>query len=256
MTTLSPSQLRDLTKEQLIELVLALYQTVQALEARIAALEKNSSNSSKPPSSDFPITRNQSLRQSSGKLSGGQVGHLGTTRTQVEHPDIVVPCKSSHCERCGVELSNIPGTLIGKRQQADLPSVKAIVTEYQQEEVVCPCCGQRNPGSFPEGINAPFQIGNNLKSFVAYLNTAHHIPFERLTNLLSDLLSFRISEGTVDNVLDEAGTLASPISLEILEQIKHHSWTGADETGVRVEADMAGTPYPTQRVLRSILMQT
>ncbi len=237
MTALSSSQLQQLTKEQLIELVLVLYQTIQSLEARIVALEKNSSNSSKPPSSDFPIKRNQSLRQSSGKPSGGQMGHPGTTRTQVEHPDVVILCKPSSCGQCGVDLSNVQGTLTGKRHEADIPPVHAVITEYQQHEVVCPRCSHPNLGSFPEGINAQFQIGTNLKSFVTYLNVAHHIPFERLTMLLSDLLSFRISEGTVDNVLNEAATSGTPLSLEILNSIKQESWVGSDETGVRVEAD-------------------
>jgi len=236
MTTLSAFELQGLTKEQLIELVLALYQTIQTLEARIVALEKNSSNSSKPPSSDFFSKRNQSLREKSGKPSGGQPGHAGTTRMQVEHPDAVISCKPSHCERCGIDLSNVPGNLVGTRQEADIPPVIPTVTEYQQEEVICPCCQHRNKGEFPEGINGSFQIGENLKSFVVYLNVAHHLPFERLTNLLSDMLRVRISEGTVDNVLDDAEVAGTPLLLDILNQIKRASWVGSDETGVRVEA--------------------
>jgi len=235
MTARSTSQLQEFTKDQLITLIIELYEKITLLEFEIQSLKKNSSNSSKPPSSDFPIKRNQSLREKSGKPSGGQIGHPGTTRTQVEHPDIAIPCKPSHCERCGIELSNIPGTLIGKRQEADIPPIKAVVTEYQQEEIICPCCGKRNMGTFPEGINAQFQIGDNLKSFVVYLNVAHHVPFERLTNLLSDLLSFRVSEGTVDNVLDDAEVAGTPLSLGILNLIKQYSWTGSDESGVRVE---------------------
>lgn len=244
MTMLSASQLEAFSKQQLIDLILKLYsaiarleEQVTVLESEIQSLKKNSSNSSKPPSSDFPVKRNQSLRQSSGKPSGGQMGHPGTTRTQVEHPDIVVPCKPSSCERCGINLSNVQGVPVGKRQEADIPPIQAVITEYQQEEVVCPHCSHRNLGVFPEGITAQFQIGNNLKSFVAYLNVAHHIPFERLTNLLSDLLSFRISEGTVDNALNEAELRGFPLTVAILDQIKLNPWTGSDETGVRVEGE-------------------
>jgi len=236
MTMHSPSQLQELTKEQLVELVLVLYQTIQTLETRIAAFEKNSSNSSKPPSSDFLPKRNQSIRQPSGKPSGGQTGHSGTTHMQVKHPDTIIPCTPSLCEQCGTDLSNVSGNLTGIRQEADIPPIAVTVTEYQQEEIVCPCCQHRNKGSFPEGIKGSFQIGGNLKSLVVYLNIAHHIPFERLTRILSDMLSVRLSEGTVDNVLDEAGVTGTPLSLDILDEIKQQSWTGSDETGVRVEA--------------------
>src|SRR3989339_1410025 len=136
MTMYSPSQLQELTKEQLIELVLVLYQTIQTLETRIAAFEKNSSNSSKPPSSDFLPKRNQSIRQPSGKPSGGQTGHSGTTHMQVEHPDTIIPCTPSLCEQCGTDLSNVSGNLTGIRQEADIPPIAVTVTEYQQEEVV------------------------------------------------------------------------------------------------------------------------
>jgi len=161
MTTLASSQLQEFTRERLIGLILQLYETIATLESEIQSLKKNSSNSSKPPSADFPTKRNQSLRQSSGKPSGGQAGHPGTTRAQVEHPDTIIPCKPSTCERCGIDLTALPGVSVGKRQEADIPPVSVTVTEYRQEEVICPCCGRRNIGFFPEGINAQFQLGNN-----------------------------------------------------------------------------------------------
>ena len=74
-------ELKQLSKHQLIEIILEL-------GGRVARLEKNSKTSSKPPSSDinFP-KRNQSLRSKSGRNPGGQSGHVGKTREQVENPD-------------------------------------------------------------------------------------------------------------------------------------------------------------------------
>ncbi len=74
-----------LSKDELIDLVLAL-------EARLAELERrlglNSRNSGKPPSSDGlnkpPASkdkrrRSRSLREKSGRKPGGQKGHKGET---------------------------------------------------------------------------------------------------------------------------------------------------------------------------------
>src|SRR4051794_41189834 len=67
--------------------IIALFDQVDALLARVETLEaqvrKNSSNSSKPPSSDGLAKKTRSLRESSGKPPGGQAGHQGTTLKRV-----------------------------------------------------------------------------------------------------------------------------------------------------------------------------
>ena len=76
------------------------------LSARVEELErqlgKNSQNSSKPPSSDGlkkkPMP--QSLREKSGKVSGGQAGHKGDTLKQVALADEVVTHEMKMCPRC------------------------------------------------------------------------------------------------------------------------------------------------------------
>ena len=81
--------LDQLSKDALIALLLAQ-------EARIAELERrlglNSSNSGKPPSSDGlkkPV-RVSSLRERSGKKTGGQKGHPGETLCRTETPDAII----------------------------------------------------------------------------------------------------------------------------------------------------------------------
>ena len=69
---------------------------IAVLRARIAELERrlglNSANSDKPPSSDglAKPRRTRSLRERSGRKSGGQKGHPGTTRQPHPTPDVVV----------------------------------------------------------------------------------------------------------------------------------------------------------------------
>ena len=71
-------------EEAVVAFVGALTGVVQALSERVQALEdqlaKNSHNSGKPPSSDGLKKKPKSLRHKSGKRSGGQPGHPGSTR--------------------------------------------------------------------------------------------------------------------------------------------------------------------------------
>src|SRR5437763_16063000 len=89
-----------------------LAQALESLEqtnARIKHLEgqaaKDSHNSSKPPSSNGfkePVRKTASLRQKSGKKSGGQPGHVGNTLRMVERPDHrarLVPERCEHCQQ-------------------------------------------------------------------------------------------------------------------------------------------------------------
>lgn len=232
------AELADNQQKQIDNLKLLiknLSKEIQILQIEIQTLKKDSSNSSKPPSSDPNPQKNQSLRQPSDKKSGGQKGHAGITRKQTAFPDKTVACKPDKCSECGKDLTNQTGNLIASRQEIDIPRIKPITTEYQQEEIIC-SCGHCNRGNFPDHINSQLQIGQNLRSFIVYLNTSHHIPFNRLTQIIDDILNIKISEGTIDNILDVFHRQGMPIRNSILQDIKKQSWTGSDETGIRVES--------------------
>lgn len=234
MNNFNRQQLNNFTKEELIEIVIKLAEGVDQLKKEIQSFKKDSSNSSKPPSSDnFDKKKNQSLRQPSGKKSGGQQGHNGTTRKQKEKPDKTVSCRPRHCEQCGENLTGLESEIMSRRQEIDIPPIDPIITEYQQEKIEC-YCGHCNKGKFPEHITSPFQLGQNLQSFIIYLNTAHYIPYERLTQILDDMLNIRISQGTFDNVLDNFHQKGESYYYQILYEIKQQKWTGSDETGARV----------------------
>ena len=79
---------------EVIAYIVSLEAQIKELTERLIALEsrlnQNSRNSSRPPSTDFFIkekTNPKSLRKKSGKKSGGQEGHSGTTLERVNDPD-------------------------------------------------------------------------------------------------------------------------------------------------------------------------
>jgi chromosome segregation ATPase len=108
--------IKDLNK-QLRE---ARQQTRLAREAHLAAVMKNSQNSSLPPSRD-PNKRTRSLREKSGRKPGGQVGHKGATREMVEQPDHLVIHAPQNCALCRTSLLDSEVRQSERRQVHDLP---------------------------------------------------------------------------------------------------------------------------------------
>ena len=129
--------------EQIISTLLTkiaeLEHVVKQQSARIADLErrldKNSSNSSKPPSSDGlgKPPRTTSLRENGKHKSGGQKGHQGETLKQIETPDIVKKHVLTTCPDCQHLLLQSPLLGLVKRQVFDIPAPKTEVTEHQAE---------------------------------------------------------------------------------------------------------------------------
>jgi hypothetical protein len=140
------------SREELIALVAAQAGEIAALKAQIADLERrlglNSSNSSKPPSSDglTKSARVSSLRERSGKKPGGQKGHKGETLRQVADPNEVVNHYPPACSMCGVGLD--PKTSVGHsaRQIFDLPEPQPLVVIVRTTASVRSAARRHAPG--------------------------------------------------------------------------------------------------------------
>jgi transposase len=165
----------------------------------------DSHNSSKPPSSDIGHTQRQtrSLRQPSGKPSGGQQGHPGKTLGQVVTPDHVRVHPVTRCAHCGQDLTRAALQDVVKRQVFDLPPMRLEVTEHQAEQKQCPVCGQMSRAEFPPDITHATQYGSGVKSLLVYLNHYQLLPHDRTCELVEDLFGQPISQGTLLNANQE-----------------------------------------------------
>ena len=113
--------------------------TVEELRAQI---NKNSSNSSKPPSSDPPWAPTPPKRRGSGRKPGGQPGHPGHHRA-LRDPDHVDDHFPDVCQGCGGGLSpdrDEEGKAPLRHQVEELPPVRPIVNEHRLHELLCRKC--------------------------------------------------------------------------------------------------------------------
>ncbi len=171
----------------MVSLVTQLLSHLSRLETRVNELEgrlsKNSRNSSKPPSSDGFGKRTKSLRQRSGKPSGGQKGHRGQTLEWREHPNEIERYPVHECCGCGASLRAVPLEQILSRQVFDIPPIELQVKEHQVEVKCCPHCGRSNQGRFPLEVTNVVQYGPRLKSMMVYLMEGQLLPSHRVCEL-------------------------------------------------------------------------
>lgn len=231
-------------EEAIIELFNSMASTIRALEARIQTLEdqlnKDSHNSSKPPSSDGLKSRPSSLRTSSGKKSGGQPGHPGHTLKAVEHPDLVQVHPVIKCQNCQAALEKVAISGCEKRQVFDLPVMRLQVTEHQAEIKCCPECGQTTQAEFPADVTQPVQYGPGIKAQAVYFNQYHVVPLDRTSDIFEDLYGQAIAQGTVIDASLGLVDRITPVNEAVKDYLTNQAAAvNFDESGLRVEGSLA-----------------
>ena len=224
----------------LVELVLSLEEENRALQQRVtdlqAQLRQNSTNSSKPPSSDgLAKPAPKSLRTRSGRKPGGQVGHPGHTLEPVEYPDQIVPLRLTACP-CGYTFDPDDASALAheRRQVFELPPPTLHVTEYRAETKRCPRCGKLQRASFPPGVTATAQYGQRFLAFLVYLNCQQHIPLQRIRRIGQDLFGHAVSEGVILGALETCSDNLAGFQTAVCDQLARQNVLHADESGSRV----------------------
>lgn len=238
-------EIKELKKESLEKdkIILNLTQKVSQLEwlvaqliSKIDKLEKNSSNSSKAPSTDI-VKKNKSLRWESNNKTWWQKWHDWCCEKQSDNPDKIIECKPEKCFKCGKKFdSNTKFIILWKKQEIDISKTEKQTIEYRLMWTKC-SCGYKGKWKYPNNIKAPVQYWTNLQSFVGYLSVSHSIPQKRITNIFKDMLDIKLSTWTIDNILSKIKDNISNYTNEIMKIIKTKHWVWSDETWTRVQKE-------------------
>ena len=213
-----------------------------ALSERVAELErrlgKDSSTSSRPPSSDSPDKkkpRDRSLRQRSGRRPGKQPGAESSTLRQVSDPAERVVCAPPRCGGCGQSLAGAVASGVQKLQVFDItPPPPPRVTEYQVQAKVCGRCGAVTAGQPPAGITGRAQYGPEVHAQAANLACAHHVPVARAAQLMGDLAGVTVSAGFMAGMRSKAAARLEPFMEQARGLLRAAGVIYADETPARV----------------------
>lgn len=229
-------------EDAVIDLVEGALEQIEKLESRVTELEgklnKNSQNSSKPPSGDGFGKKTKSLRSKSDRKTGGQKDHPGSTLEWSSEVDVVMEHEVHHCKECGTSLEQEPLQDVVARQVHDIPPIVLTVTEHRAAVKNCPHCGLRNQADFPFEANSPVQYGPRLKSMMVYLMEGQLLPSQRTCEVLSDLVGVSVSEGTLFNSRTQCFEHLEPIASTIQSSIAASEVVHFDESGLRVNGKL------------------
>jgi transposase len=226
----------DLTKlssEEKDALIVALLERVEELERRLSL---NSSNSGKPPSSDGVKKpwRVNNQRERTGRKSGGQSGHEGTTLRQVANPNKVIDYCPPVCAACGRGLGLADTRGHQKRQVFDILPPVVQVTEHRAHSCGCLACGSQTAAAFPAEISAAVQYGLSVEALVVYLQAWQLIPEDRLAELMGDIFGVEVAPATIAAMGQRKAQAWTGVADQIEQRVKEAAVKHLDETGYRV----------------------
>lgn len=211
------------------ELLKIALEKILELEQR---LNRNSKNSSKPPSSDQKGNTPDDPKK-------GRKPRKGYARTLFppERVDRHIECSHENCPHCG-SSSLEQDSAYEILQQAELPEVKAIITQYLLRKYNCNSCGLNSTARLPEGIpNSAF--GPKLMGLFATLTGIFHLAKREAILLIKDLYDVDIGLGSASNIEERVANALDPVYKRINDFViesqfcKHFDETGWRDSGKR-----------------------
>ena len=217
--------------EQLSQQVQLLTEENQKLRERIARLEKNSSNSSKPPSSDI-INPKPASKNGRKRKQGGQLGHKKHSRQPftTEQIDSTIIHELSVDDIRRRNLTPLDETE-SALQQVDLPAKFYTVTDHRVRLYKTPN-GAIVKAPLPKVIRKEGLFSSPMTAFVGYLKARCHMSYSTVAGLFSDVMELSISQSYLVKCCNaKLSPALIPAYSAALEYIRNAPIVGTDETG-------------------------
>lgn len=214
----------------------AILAVIASLEKRIADLEawlnQNSTNSSKPPSTDPPAVKvkRRPPAPPTGRKRGGQPGHKRHTRAMVPPEQLreTFEVKPTHCGGCDASLQGEDPEPV-RHQVAEIPPVRPEVDEDRLHRLTCSCCGATTRADLPPGVpSGPF--GPRLRAILALFAGSYRLAKRPIQQLVSDLFGLDVSLGMISKLERRAAETLEPVVAEVAAAIVAAPSAHIDET--------------------------
>ena len=216
-------------KSQIAELTEKNSQLVEAL----AAANKNSGNSSKPPSSDIVKAPARKPGRNNRRKIGAQPGHPrherpAFTSEQIDHR------KTHALQRCPVDAGHDLVVIPGQQkvlQQVELVDKPFVVTEHIAPAYWCASCQKVHHASFPSAVLAGGLCGPRLTNLVCYFKGKMHGSYSGIADFFTDVLGLKVSRGYLAKLIQKAAQAFQHPYLELIQLLPKQTVLNGDETG-------------------------
>ena len=215
--------------------IIALITQVTSLEKEVDQLRerinKNSQNSSKPPSSDGLQKPSKPKIEPSGRKVGGQKGHHGHGRKfqPVENIQRIVECKPDTCCQCGASLLG-EDPHPQRHQVVEIPKPKVEITEYRLHTLNCVNCGAPTTGNWPKDMPKG-SFGPRVQAMITYLSGRYGLSNRDVAELMEAGFQVKMSLGSIP-AQEKAVSLALEEPVEEAKLfVQQQPSVNVDETG-------------------------
>ena len=215
------------------------------LEDKVQKLNKNSRNSSKPPSSDIVKPKkkkeqnNATNDKETKRKQGGQPGHPKHTRPFYTDEQINKFYNYFHssCPDCGGDITPRFDVEHRRIQQLEIKEMPVIKTEHRSYAVWCPACQKYHYKPFPRNVIKEGFFQERITTLVAHLKYVCHCSFSTIRKHIRDVLGETISRGYLRKVLEKVSTSLDTSYEELLKRLPLETIVNADETGHKDKGD-------------------
>lgn len=193
-----------------------------------AQLQKDSSNSSKPSSTNGFKKVVHNFREKTEKKQGAQPGHTFHSAEYIEEPSEIIKIKKKRKCECGGKIEYTEEMI--KRQLVEI-QIEYKVIEYQGKRGKCIKCGKIHNPQFPKGINNNVQYGNSVKGLSLILSEYGNISVDKVQEIIGLITNSKgPSSGSIMNWKKDIYKKMQPIREEIKEEMLKAPIINNDET--------------------------
>lgn len=241
---------QSLEKERLVEVADNLHKIAVEYWEKI---NSDSSNTNQPPSQDNPFEQKQKAaeeRQSKShqpkRKAGRQQGSKGFGRSQILKVDEIIPHYPNHCNACNqasiiYDEKPYMGHQVLELERTEL-ELKIVCQLHHYYQGTC-SCGHQSKSKPGEGITSKIEgrtrdlklteyvlVGNVFATLIASMGVRYRLSRAKIQEFLFDWLGVKLSTGTIDRCVREAGIACEPVVEELLAELQLAEILHVDET--------------------------
>jgi transposase len=216
------------------EYIRVLEQKIKLLEEKIARLEKDSDNSSKPPSSDIVKPKKAPRKRSRKKRNkGGQHGHHKFSRTPFKSEEIDETIEYEFKAKDAVGLKPLDEWSV--IQQIELPEKMYKVIEHRARKYLDPLTGRIHIAPIPDEIRKGGLFGADVSSAVAFMKGGCHMSYSTIQQFFKEVIGLKVSRGMLAKVTQKISASLEASYNKLVKRLPYESYLGIDETGHKDE---------------------